>query len=193
MAKKAFESNYGCRLIGSFTVKQVPGNFHISSHAYANLFVRLEAESVLQDLNVSHIIHELHFGEISDISTIERNHPESVLSKLNGHQVIYGANEPGGKTSHYHLDIVPTVYYESFLNYYDVFQYTYNHNSFPNMGMPVLYFNYHIGGLTVFVTPKTDSFLEFLIGLCAIVGGTYTIASLLDTVLNRLFGNQNKY
>jgi hypothetical protein len=41
MARNAFKKNYGCRLTGSFTVKEVPGNFHISSHAYQNIFARL--------------------------------------------------------------------------------------------------------------------------------------------------------
>lgn len=44
MAKQAFQSGYGCRLAGSFTVKEVPGNFHISSHGYQNIFARLRVE-----------------------------------------------------------------------------------------------------------------------------------------------------
>jgi len=49
-------------MIGSFTVKEVPGNFHISSHAYQNIFTRLMIDRHIQTLDVSHIIHGLYFG-----------------------------------------------------------------------------------------------------------------------------------
>lgn len=72
MAKAAFKNNYGCRLMGSFTVKEVPGNFHISSHAYQNIFARLMIDQEIKTLDVSHIIHELYFGDISNIKTVEK-------------------------------------------------------------------------------------------------------------------------
>jgi hypothetical protein len=72
MARDAFRNKYGCRLTGSFTVKEVPGNFHISSHAYQNIFARLVIDKEISTLDVSHIIHELYFGDISDIRTIEK-------------------------------------------------------------------------------------------------------------------------
>lgn len=53
--------------------------------------------------------------------------------------------------------------------------------------MPVLYFNYHIGGLAVQVIPDSDNIFVFLVKLCAIVGGTYTIAVFLDNFLNTIF------
>ena len=70
MAKEAFKKNYGCRIVGSFTVKEVPGNFHVSSHAYQNIFTLLIIDKSITTLDVSHIIHELYFGEISNIKTI---------------------------------------------------------------------------------------------------------------------------
>lgn len=62
MAEEAFKNQYGCRLIGSFTVKEVPGNFHISSHAYQNIYVRLAMAEKIKTLDVSHKIHSLYFG-----------------------------------------------------------------------------------------------------------------------------------
>ena len=54
--------------------------------------------------------------------------------------------------------------------------------------MPAVFFNYHIGGLSVSVTPESNGLFAFLVTLCAIVGGTYTLASFLDTILHRIFG-----
>jgi hypothetical protein len=55
--------------------------------------------------------------------------------------------------------------------------------------MPVLYFNYHIGGLVVSISPGENGFslFSFLIRLCAIIGGTYTIANFLDNFLHKFF------
>lgn len=55
--------------------------------------------------------------------------------------------------------------------------------------MPSVYFNYHVGGLSVNVRWKRSDFLSFLIKLCAVIGGTYTLANLMDTILHRLVGN----
>lgn len=53
--------------------------------------------------------------------------------------------------------------------------------------MPAVYFNYGIGGMIVDIYPDRISFLHFIIELCAIIGGAYMIASILDGVLNRVF------
>ncbi len=43
--------------------------------------------------------------------------------------------------------------------------------------MPVVWFNYHIGGLSVNVLPEKDGVAVFLIRLCAVIGGVYTLAN----------------
>jgi hypothetical protein len=58
--------------------------------------------------------------------------------------------------------------------------------------MPSLFFNYNIGGLTVLVTPESDSLSSFLVKLCAIVGGTYTIAAFIDTALDHVMQDRKK-
>ena len=56
-----------------------------------------------------------------------------------------------------------------------------------------MYFNYAIGGMVVDIYPKRMSLLQFIIQLCAIVGGAYTIASLLDSFFNRIIKPKNEY
>jgi hypothetical protein len=53
--------------------------------------------------------------------------------------------------------------------------------------MPVVWFNYHIGGLTVNVIPEKDGIAVFLIRLCAIVGGVYTLANFVANWLLAMF------
>lgn len=112
-----------------------------------------------------------------------------MLNQLKDHSKIYDMRTvPHSYTSHYHIDIVPTIYHDSYFRETHTYQYTYNHNTFEVYHMPSLYFNYHIGGLVVFVTPSADAdFTKFIIKLCAIIGGIYTIASFVDHALDRLF------
>jgi hypothetical protein len=58
--------------------------------------------------------------------------------------------------------------------------------------MPVLWFNYHIGGLSVYVIPEKDALVVFLIRLCAIVGGVYTLANFIANWFLSMF-SKNGY
>ncbi len=46
-------------------------------------------ENHIKTLDVSHKINQLYFGEISNIKVIEKEHPEAVLTKLNGYKQLY--------------------------------------------------------------------------------------------------------
>ena len=117
--------------MGSFTVKEVPGNFHISSHAYQNIYVRLAMDNVIKTLDVSHKINSLYFGDISNIESVQKAHKEAQLISLNSHQRIYDmSTTPHSYTSHYHIDIVPTIYADYLTGPVSAYQYTYNHNTF---------------------------------------------------------------
>ncbi len=84
-------------------------------------------------------------------------HPGSQLTALNGHHRLYNMTLPYLYTSHYHLDIVPTVY-TGLLETVETYQYTYMHNTFNVNHMPSLYFNYHIGGTKVTIAPPSWRF-----------------------------------
>lgn len=133
-------------------MKEVPGNFHISSHAYQNIYAQLKMSGHIATLDMSHHINYLFFGDADNMSSIERSHPEAALSKLNGKRMNYNMEETAHSyVSHYHLDIVPTRYAVPYWPDTLVYQYTFSHNTFEVHHMPSLYFNYHIGGLTVLV------------------------------------------
>jgi hypothetical protein len=174
-------------------VKEVPGNFHISSHAYQNIYARLRIENVIRTLDMSHRIHYLFFGDMDNITSVAQAHPEAVLSKLENHSKLYDmTGTQHSYISHYHIDIVPTIYSGRLYGETRAYQYTYNHNTFEVNHMPSLYFNYNIDGLVVEVKPQNDSLSAFLIKLCAIVGGTFAVASFLDNALDSLFDDRRK-
>jgi hypothetical protein len=51
----------GCRVVGTFAVKAVPGNFHISFHNYGDIFQYLMQRGLWQP-DMSHKIKKLRFG-----------------------------------------------------------------------------------------------------------------------------------
>lgn len=64
------ENGEGCRVVGDFTIKAVPGNFHISMHNYGDLFQAL-ASSGKWEPDLSHKIHNLSFGGSQGKSSAE--------------------------------------------------------------------------------------------------------------------------
>jgi endoplasmic reticulum-Golgi intermediate compartment protein 3 len=76
LVREAFVKQLGCRLIGSFTVKEVPGNFHVSNHAYFNHYMQVKMEGhAPADLDMSHTIHKLYFGQEHHLPRLKRLHP----------------------------------------------------------------------------------------------------------------------
>lgn len=168
----------GCRVTGDMIVKRVPGNFHVSAHAHAhllNLFFQNEP------MNLTHYIHHLSFGE----------HPEALfdiesqtISPLGGTQkVILEQRENEPKSYEYYIKIVPMVY-EKYGVPYDSFQYVSNSNEIlGRYAIPAIYYRYDLSPITVKWTRQRRSFAHFLVQLCAIIGGVYTVFMLLNAFL----------
>ena len=58
--------------------------------------------------------------------------------------------------------------------------------------MPSLYFNYHVGGLKLGYHPKRNVFAQFLLNLCAVIGGIYALANFISNTL-QTFSKNNGY
>jgi len=50
-------------------------------------------------------------------------------------------------------------------------------------GLPGLFFTYEISPMLVIYTQRSKSILHFLTGVCAIVGGIFTVAGMLDSII----------
>lgn len=69
---EAFKEHQGCQLIGEILINKVPGNFHISAHAYGSILGRLFTETGVNNLDLTHKINHLSFGDEGDISAIKK-------------------------------------------------------------------------------------------------------------------------
>lgn len=59
--------------------------------------------------------------------------------------------------------------------------------------MPVLYFNYHIGGTRVSIYSSQGAVSTFLLNMCAVIGGIYALAHFLYNTLFVLLGTKIEY
>uniref|UniRef100_A0A1I8AA75 Endoplasmic reticulum-Golgi intermediate compartment protein 3 n=1 Tax=Steinernema glaseri TaxID=37863 RepID=A0A1I8AA75_9BILA len=173
----------GCRLYGKVQVAKVSGNFHIAPGA-------------------AHSGHRAHFHDLHSVG------PQKFDTTHTIRHLSFGPHFPGkvypldGKTFHaetggimfqYYLKVVPTMYHsltdseteldDSKLSYQ--YSITTNQKDIGGgaSGLPGMFIQYEFSPLMVKYEEKQQSLSHFLVSLCAIIGGVFTVASLLDSFI----------
>lgn len=161
----------GCRLEIKFQINKVPGNFHLSTHSSTH------QPSII---DMAHEIHEISFGDdVRHFNLHGSFDPLSGTHKLDD-SVIH--------SHEYHLRIVPSIYEELNGSIMRPYQYSYAHKKFISMGftgrvIPAVWFKYDINPISVKYRKHRKPFYEFLCMTCAIVGGTFTVAGIIDSLV----------
>jgi hypothetical protein len=171
------QKNEGCHVWGHMMVNKVAGNFHIApDRSLASMFGNV-AQSDLQ-----HKINSLSFG----IPFPGAVNPLDNVTKV--------ADTTDGAMFQYFLKVVPTVY-ENIggerisTNQFSV---TEHYRSLPPVdhnrpghehSLPGVYFIYDISPIMVRYEERRKSFTHFLTGVCAIVGGVFTVAGIVDSLV----------
>jgi hypothetical protein len=140
----------GCQVDGHVLVKKVPGNLHFSSNSHPNILALFmhqqagpDATGAGGNLNTSHIINELWFGE----STVLRDEGiQSALEPLNGgtkwstKDEVSNGNE---KSYEYYIKVIPTEYVNTRGKAISTYQYVSNSNEIVGrFRMPTIFFRY---------------------------------------------------
>lgn len=155
----------GCHIEGSVTVNKVAGNFHFAMtkadhHVLMNVFKQKES------INVSHVIHSISFGDV---------YP-GMFNPLDDMPKIV---HEGSGYFQYHIKVVPTLYEPWYgepvltnqFSYTELFRTTHELDKFP-----AVYFHYEFSPIIARYTKSRRTYSSFLTGLCAIVGGVFTVA-----------------
>jgi len=181
--KKQLTDSEGCRLMGYLSVSKVPGNFHFSSHEFYHNVHNL-VEGNMGRLDLSHTINHLSFGDNDDIVYIKTHFSEGELNPLDNLKKIRPSNTQEPFSYEYYLKVVPTTFKTLQGKEFYVHQITANSNEFRTNGMPAVYFRYDLSPVTVKFTLTQQSIYHFLVQVCAIVGGVFTVAGLVEQFLN---------
>ncbi|PWA77280.1 endoplasmic reticulum-Golgi intermediate compartment protein [Artemisia annua] len=170
------EEGEGCNLHGSLEVNKVAGNFHfVKSFHLANMHGHHEANAFEDDsYNISHRINKLSFGD---------PYP-GILNPLDG---VHWNQVTANGMYQYFIKVVPTVYTPirgSVIrsNQFSVTEH-YKSQEVGQRTLPGVFFFYDLSAIKVTYTETHPSFLHFLTNLCAIVGGIFTVAGILDSFI----------
>lgn len=180
IAELQLTGHEGCKLLGYVEVPKVKGEVHFApshSFALAHTHVRDLAEFAFKHFNNTHTWNTLAFGP----SVPDRPEP------LNGHSEVLPEGVAGAHQ--YYLKVVPTDYTDlrgrsTSSNQYSVTQHFKHLEPSSAAGLPGVYINYDFAPVRVAIQERSRSLGHFLTSLCAIVGGTLTIMSMLDKGLH---------
>jgi len=201
------QAGEGCRVWGSLTINKVAGNFHIApGRSYQQGMMHLHDLSsfsqagLAMDFDFSHTIQKLAFGKDIGLRGLKLTNPlDGVLVADDGgyrknneknKMFLGGGREGGGERAdgglfQYFLKVVPTEFVDLRGNVEKTNQFAVSENyreANPGGGqqLPGVFFLYDLSPVKVKYKEEKTSFLTFLTGVCAIVGGVYSLSGLLD-------------
>jgi len=170
-----------CRIHGSLTLNKVAGNFHVTAgkvlpimgaHAHMTGFMETS------DYNFSHRIEKLSFGD---------NHA-GIIQPLEGDEKLTDINLMNFQ---YFVEVVPTEV-SGLTGKKTTYQYSVKDHARPidhshgSHGTPGVYFKYDISALKVEVTKDREGLFQFLVRLCASVGGLVATSTIVCGLVKEL-------
>uniref|UniRef100_A0A2P2KUD2 Endoplasmic reticulum vesicle transporter C-terminal domain-containing protein n=1 Tax=Rhizophora mucronata TaxID=61149 RepID=A0A2P2KUD2_RHIMU len=185
-AKRPAPLTGGCRIEGYVRVKKVPGNLIFAARSGAHSFDASQ-------MNMSHVISHLSFGikispkKMSDakrlIPYLGRSH-----DRLNGRSFINHRAIDANVTVEHYLQIVKTEVVTGSGSrehkLIEEYEYTAHSSLAKSVYIPVAKFHFELSPMQVLITENSKSFSHFITNICAIIGGVFTVAGILDSILH---------
>ena len=182
--KLEMKNDEGCNLKGFFHVDAVPGVFQITSGYYGNAVQRLANERILK-INAQHKINQISFGEFNK-NEIWSNYGKEISKLSTSLSGVKKKNIQNSRIFQYYLKIVPTKFLTYWTKEINSYQYTYTSFDEHTLNeMPSLYFRYDLSPITVEYKQYKETFLNFFINICAILGGVFTVTGILDAIIHK--------
>jgi len=169
----------GCQIYGYLEVNRVGGSFHVApgkSFSINHIHVHDVQPFASSDFNLTHTVRHLSFGR-------------NVVGRTDPMDGVQGIADKPSSMFHYYIKIVPTSFTRVDGSIFDTNQFsvTRHHKSVSQMsgesGMPGVFFTYEMAPLAVKYSQKSKSFGHFASGLCAIIGGVFTVAGMVDKMV----------
>ncbi|XP_020226185.2 protein disulfide-isomerase 5-4-like isoform X2 [Cajanus cajan] len=181
--KRPAPSAGGCRIEGYVRVKKVPGNLIISARSDAHSFDASQ-------MNMSHVINYLSFGKkvtarvMSDVKLLIP-YIGSSHDRLNGRSFINTRDLGANVTIEHYIQIVKTeVMNRKGYKLIEEYEYTAHSSVAHSVDIPVAKFHLELSPMQVLITENQKSFSHFITNVCAIIGGVFTVAGILDAILH---------
>eukprot|EP00667_Euglena_gracilis_P010312 EG_transcript_10495 len=170
----------GCNIYGFLQVNKVQGNFHFApgkSFMHGGNHVHDFLPFEVERFNVSHVIHSLGFGE---------QYP-GIINPLDNRVKMVPEKSA---LFQYFIKVVPTIFEHHggatvSTNQFSVTEFFKVREENAQGVLPGVFFIYDFSPIMVHIReqPRHRSLLHFLSNLCAIVGGVFTVAGIVDRLL----------
>jgi len=174
------QAEEGCSMHGFLLVNKVAGNFHFApgkSFQQHNVHIHDLQPFGRSVFNMSHEIRHLSFGV---------DYP-GLVNPLDDHNQV--SPEDGSHMYQYYLKIVPTRYRKINGQSINTNQYSVTTHKkavtqkLGDTGLPGVFFMFEISPILVQMKESRRSFTHFLTGVCAIIGGIFTVAGMIDSLI----------
>lgn len=179
----------GCTITGLMKVNKVSGNFHIAhgesvvrDGRHIHHFNPLTAPS----FNISHTIHSLSFGD---------SYPKMPTNPMDSVTKIIATDGSTGLFQ-YFIKVIPTIYTDDRKRKLYTSQYTFSDRFRPlkmpkvdgtsqvvEAILPGIFFVFDISPFMIEVTKSYMPWSHFLTKICAIVGGTFAVIGVVDSLV----------
>jgi len=179
----------GCQISGFILVNRVPGNFHV------------EAQSINHNINgaltnVSHVVHNLSFGTQFPTKNPLGDSSPSLDGILDGTKRLQDQTFmiPSLHNAPHHYMKVVSTFLGGEWNYRDkkedVLQYqmivTHQNMPYSPGEVPEAKFSFDLSPMCVHVRMRYRRWYDFLTSVMAIVGGTFTVVGVVDSIMFRV-------
>lgn len=174
----------GCNLSGFVLVKKVPGTLHFLAKSSGHSFD-------FHTMNMSHIVHHYYFGNKPSPrrqAALAKLHPGGLTDDWADKLTEESFTSSNQKVTHEHFSQVVLTTIEphtSSTGAFDAYEYVVHSHQYITDEIPAARFSYELSPIQILVTEKRKAFYHFITTLCAIVGGVYTVAGIVDGLLHQ--------
>ena len=188
----------GCIIDGSFRVNRVPGAFYVTPHSMGH---NLNPDVI----NMTHTVKHLSFGKHvpgrpsyvpRNLRRVWKRVPKDLGGRFAaGDEATFYSEEPNTVHEHY-LKIVSRTFEPLEGQAVQLYEYTFNSNRFrlnpplaadgdpdQHVDGPMIKLSYDVSPMSVVLKEVKKPLLDWILGMCALLGGVYTCAGLLETFL----------
>ncbi|CCW72004.1 unnamed protein product [Phytomonas sp. Hart1] len=203
----ALLANEGCNIYTKLSVARVTGILQFilgELHTHSGIpHIDIGSDS-FRNLNLSHVIHQLEFGEAFP----GQINPLTGVEQIRGRDLDTNAKRFMNGRFSYFVKVVPTRYKTTSLllstsTTTDSSQYSVTHHFTPSLGkmdgekketgrpapptgvIPGVFITYDLSPIKVHIVRSHPypSFAHFILQLCAVCGGVFTVGGLIDAML----------
>lgn len=173
----------GCNMAGFVLVKKVPGTLRFAARSESHTFDHTW-------MNMSHVVHSFSFGSrpsLKKYQLLQRLHPAGLTpqwaDKLFGQSFV--SDHPQSTHEHYLQVVLTTVQPKRrpSTQSYDAYEYTVHSHTFLSDDIPSARVTFDLSPIQILVKDADKPLYHFITTTCAIVGGVFTVAGILDAIL----------